>query len=111
MFQAGRFTASNGASCTFAVANDSLREQCERKRDEVEAALAAHFERHIALRLVVDEVAAPVEQTPAVPSETAPSDPTHIDVADLDGGPVGDSTTIAAARVLDAFPGATEVRT
>ena len=77
----------------------------------MEAALATHFGRHIALRLMVDEVAAPVEQTPAVPPDTAPSDPTHIDVADLDGGPVGDSTTIAAARVLDAFPGATEVRT
>jgi len=33
-----------------------------------------------------------------------------VDLAELDGGVVADSESIAAARVLDAFPGATEVR-
>jgi DNA polymerase-3 subunit gamma/tau len=112
MFQAGRFTSSDGTSCTFAVASESLREQCEHKRAEVEAALAAHFGTRVALRLVVDEAdAAPVDHAVvAQPEPSAPSaNPDDLDVADLDGGAVGDSTTIATARVLDAFPGATEV--
>jgi hypothetical protein len=112
MFQAGRFTSADGASCTFAVANESLREQCERKRAEVEAALAAHFGTRLAMRLVVDEAPPASVDTVAVapPEPSRPVDLDDLDRADLDGGEVGDSTTIATARVLDAFPGATEVR-
>jgi DNA polymerase III subunit gamma/tau len=116
MFQAGRFTASDGTSCTFAVANDAIREQCDRKRAEVEAALAAHFGMRIALRLVVDDVATGSVDRPVVAPDPTPPPPAgldeldDIDPADLEGGVVGDSTTIATARVLDAFPGATEVR-
>jgi hypothetical protein len=115
MFQAGRFTSSDGRSCTFAVANDSLREQCERKRAEVEAAIAEHFGSRLSMRLVVDEPGSAGARAPAPPSEPPASpSPAHdldeLDDLDLDGGEVADSTSIATARVLDAFPGATEVR-
>lgn len=49
---------------------------------------------------------------PAQPAAAgrAEDDLMAVDLAELDGGVVADSESIAAARVLDAFPGATEVR-
>jgi DNA polymerase III subunit gamma/tau len=107
LFQAGRFTEADGTSCTFAVESDAQREHCERKRDEVEGAIAAHFCTTIKLRLVVDDrTGAPAAPAAAV----AEPDPLAVDLDEMDGGIVTDTETIATARVLDAFPGATEVR-
>ena len=36
LYQSGRFTEASGAECTFAVVSEAHRDQCERKRDEVE---------------------------------------------------------------------------
>jgi DNA polymerase III subunit gamma/tau len=108
LYQSGRFTASDGRSCTFAVDSAAQREHCERKRVEVEGAIAAHFGARVALRLVVDDAAAP----PSAPTASAPDaepDLLEVDPAEMEGGVVADTESIAAARVLDAFPGATEV--
>jgi DNA polymerase III subunit gamma/tau len=107
LFQAGRFTESDGRSCTFAVDSDAQREHCERKRTEVEGAIASHFGARVAVRLVVDDRSAPSVAAPAADSE---SDLLAVDLDEMDGGVVADTETIATARVLDAFPGATEVR-
>jgi DNA polymerase-3 subunit gamma/tau len=107
LFGGGRFTDADGRLCTFAVANEAQRDHCQPKLAEVEAAIAAHFGTPIKLRLAVDTLPPPAVEAVAV----APSEPVAVpDLADLDGGEVSDSATIATARVLDAFPGATEVR-
>jgi len=107
LFQGGRFTAASGAECTFAVANEAQRDQCDRKRTEVEGALAEHFATPVRLRLVVDDAAA-AAMPAAVPDHEM--DPMQVDLDEMDAGAVPDTESIAAARVLDAFPGATEVR-
>jgi hypothetical protein len=111
LFQAGRFTAVEGTTCTFAVDSEAPLDQYQRKRADVEAALAAHFAAPVSLRLVVDDAARPAPRTKSAPSvpdpATAPID--EIDLDELDGGPVRATESVAAARVLDAFPGATEV--
>jgi len=105
LYQSGRFTASDGRSCTFAVDSEAQREHCERKRTEVEGAIATHFGARVALRLVAETATAP---TPA-PTPMREDDPLDVDLDDMEGGVVADTESIATARVLDAFPGATEV--
>ena len=112
LFQSGRFTSVDGATCTFAVDKEAL-DQYEYKRADVEAALAAHFGTPVRLRLEVDDAARPTPTRATAPSHSVP-DPTtapieSIDLTELDGGPVHATESVAAARVLDAFPGATEV--
>jgi DNA polymerase III subunit gamma/tau len=107
LYRAGRFTDADGRTCTFAVESEAHREQAEHKRAEVEAAIASHFGTHVVLRLVVEASTAPTEATPTASHE---EDLMAVDLAAMDAGPVNDTETIATARVLDAFPGATEVR-
>jgi DNA polymerase III subunit gamma/tau len=106
LYQAGRFTDAEQRTCTFAVESEAQREHCERKREEVEGAIAAHFGTAITLRLVVEDRTA----APTAPPVVAESDSLAVDLDEMDGGIVADTETIATARVLDAFPGATEVR-
>ncbi len=107
LFQAGRFTESDGRSCTFAVDSEAQREHCERKRTEVEGAISTHFGSLVTLRLAVDDRSAAPAVTPVADVEP---DLLAVDLEEMDGGVVDDTETIATARVLDAFPGATEVR-
>jgi DNA polymerase III subunit gamma/tau len=107
LFQAGRFTESDGRSCTFAVDSEAQREHCERKRAEVESAISTHFGSLVTLRLAIDDRSAAPVATPVADTEP---DLLAVDLAEMDGGVVDDTETIATARVLDAFPGATEVR-
>ncbi|HEV3213145.1 MAG TPA: DNA polymerase III subunit gamma/tau [Acidimicrobiales bacterium] len=109
LYVAGRFTESDGRSCTFAVDSEAQREHCERKRTEVEGAIAAHFGTRVALRLVVDAAVAAPATTPPDTAAGASLDRLEVDLDEMDGGVVTDTESIAAARVLDAFPGATEV--
>jgi len=110
LFQAGRFTSVEGTTCTFAVEHEAI-DQYQRKRADVEAALAAHFATTVSLRVVVDDAARPAARTKPAASVPDPASepPDVIDLDDLDGGPVHATESVAAARVLDAFPGATEV--
>jgi DNA polymerase-3 subunit gamma/tau len=111
LFASGRFTAVEGSTCTFAVASEAPLDQYQRRRADVEAALAAHFATTVSLRLVVDDAPRAAPRTKSAPPAPDPASPPieEIDLDDLDGGPVNATESVAAARVLDAFPGATEV--
>ena len=71
------------------------------------------------MRLVVDDAtlapaaAAAAPSAATAPAAAAPAKPDvdgPEDLDDLEGGTVADTESIVAARVFDAFPGATEVR-
>ena len=119
----GRFVAVVDGAAVFAFENRPTIDHAERRRPEVEAALAEHFGRRIPLRLAVESE---VEQAGGDPpgSRRAPSDtPVAADVAsgaaaavvddvddevvdpaeltDADGAPTG-----GVARLTEAFPGA-----
>lgn len=74
----------------------------------MEAALAAHFGRPVAMKLVLDEGAT------AVPSSAQPG-PAPVEAADVPGRAEWEDMTEAGAavtpeqRLLDAFPGAEEI--
>jgi DNA polymerase-3 subunit gamma/tau len=103
VFGTGRFVASSPESAVFALQNAPTRDHCEKRRSEVEEALASHFGRPVPLRLVTD---ADVGGSPAVGAPTAPAAPQHedeIDVTDLEDAPdVGSGVD----RLAQAFPGA-----
>jgi len=102
LYSTGRFTDADGAGCTFVVANEAQREHCDRKRSEVEAALTEHFSVPVRVTLVVEEA-------PAAAPREEEVNPIEVDLEEMDAGAAPDNESVAAARVLDAFPGATEV--
>ena len=74
-FLAGRFVGTDDGVVLFALPNQAHLEQCEPRRAEVEAALAAHFGRPVPLRLVVDEESGPPpvpDPTPSPPARPSP---------------------------------------
>jgi hypothetical protein len=101
-FAAGRFTGVEAGAAVFALPNAMHRDRCEEVRGEVEAALGAHFHRPVAVRLVVDaaDTVAPEPPPGALDDDVAVED-------------LGDGPEVAVAspeeRLLQAFPGATEV--
>jgi DNA polymerase-3 subunit gamma/tau len=106
VFGTGRFAEPDGTTAVFALANAPTRDHCEKKRPEVEAALAAALGHPVTLRLVTDaEVGgSPPPAPPAVPSVPAPvDDDDAIDVDDLEDAP--DAGT-GVERLAEAFPGA-----
>jgi len=103
---AGRFLAVDGAGAIFAVPDKGLLVRAEPNRAEVEAALAAHFGRPVALRLVLDEAIGTVDG-PAAPPEPEADDPGAIEFEDLQDAPA--ALFSPEQRLLEAFPGAEEV--
>jgi DNA polymerase-3 subunit gamma/tau len=121
IFSTGRFVDGDGSAAVFALANAPTRDHCEKKRGDVEAALAAHFGRPVRLRLVTDaEVGGAPVATPAPESaptasaapakgrgrlKAAPVDEVEDvgDVRALEDAPSGGS---GAERLAEAFPGA-----
>lgn len=109
IYSTGRFVESTEASAVFALANAPTRDHCEKKRPEVEKALAAHFGRTVPLRLVTD---ADVGGPPTAPATSAPTaSTTAVTQAEVDE--VGDvhaledaPATSGAERLAQAFPGA-----
>jgi len=133
LFSAGRFVDATGGVATFALPNAVHRDRCEDVRPVVEAALAAHLGRPVPLRLVVDGQPARTGAGPVAdrPSGAAPqgrslpeegSHPTPAtrhdpdpdpddEVVDLDELRRGEAVeSVAEQRIMEAFPGATEVR-
>ncbi len=105
VFGTGRFAESEPRSAVFALANAPTRDHCEKKRPEVEAALAAHFGRPVPLRLVTDVEAGgppPAGAGPAAPAPAAEDDEA-IDVHALEDAP---DATSGVDRLSEAFPGA-----
>ncbi len=122
-YASGRFVSVDDQGAHFALPNSAHRDQCEEQQSVVEGALTAHFRTKITLVLDIDEAAAPPAQrsgtSPATPgrsSGAAPpdSDPPADDGEDLDprqlmDDAATDQASDAEARLLQAFPGASEV--
>jgi DNA polymerase III subunit gamma/tau len=97
MFHDGRFEASDGGSTVLAVPKGPPLAELEKRRPEVEAALAAHFGRPVPIRVVLGTDA------PAAPAgEPAGSDDDVVDVHELEDAPSAGS---GVERLAEAFPG------
>ncbi len=132
-FASGRFVAVDEQGAHFALPNAAHRDQCAEQLPLVETALAAHFGRPVRLVLVIDEVAAPAPRTGTAAAGPPPSvgdpagrgrttardevppapdppdddvDPAEFASGETDGD---DHASEAQARLLQAFPGASEV--
>ncbi len=93
---------------TFALPTEIHRQRCDEVRLEVQEAISRHFGTRLDLKLVVDaEGPSAAPRASAAPAPEEHDDPLE-DVGDVseleDAGPV----TSGAARLLEAFPGATE---
>ena len=119
LYSAGRFIAVDAQGAHFALPNAAHRDRCAELVPTVEAALAAHFGTLVTLVLDVDEAGPPAVGTPSRPA--APrgggdhgrdADVDDVDPAEFlehtpDAG--ADQESAAEARLLEAFPGASEV--
>jgi DNA polymerase-3 subunit gamma/tau len=109
----GRFLPSESSTAVYAVPDRGLLTRAEANRGEVEKALASHFGRPIALRLVLDDGppgrngpgAAALAPSPSEP-ETV-DDEAAVDWAELEEAPAKVSSP--EQKLLEAFPGAEEV--
>ncbi len=115
-YASGRFVAVDEEGAHFALPNAAHREQCTEQKAVVEAALSDHFGTNITLVLQIDETASPAaaRATPSPGTATAPVPPPADDVEDTDPNDLaadssGDHASDAEARLLQAFPGASEV--
>ena len=126
LYSAGRFVGVDEQGAHFALPNAAHRDRCADLVPAVEAALAAHFGTPVTLVLDVDDAAPPAAG--GAPGRSAPGaggnrgagagddDLDHVDAADLlhdapgpDADTDADETSAARARLLEAFPGASEV--
>lgn len=105
LYKPGRFVEGDGRIVRFALPNPAHRDQCEGNRDEVAAALAAHFGRNVPLELVVDDSKPTAASTDAAAAAT--TDDVVDDAVDLDElSDAPDATVGGVAQLKDAFPGA-----
>ncbi len=118
LYSAGRFVSVDAQGAHFALPNAAHRERCADMASTVEAALAAHFGSPVTLVLDVDDATPP--GTPGGGSAPARSggpgdaaDVEEVDPADFAADDVNEAATgqasAAEARLLQAFPGASEV--
>jgi DNA polymerase-3 subunit gamma/tau len=126
LFSAGRFVSVDDDGAHFALPNVAHRDRCVDMASTVEQKLSAHFGTPVKLVLDVDAASAPAT-TSGSPAASSPGSPTSsgdasspgdapdvepIDPADFaDNGPGADTdqASEAQARLLEAFPGASEV--
>jgi DNA polymerase-3 subunit gamma/tau len=107
VFGTGHFAESQDGTAVFALANGPTRDHCEKKRPEVEAALATHFGRPVRLRLITEADAAgggaarPTAAS-AAPAPVEDDDEIH-DVHALEDAP---TAATGVERLAEAFPGA-----
>jgi DNA polymerase-3 subunit gamma/tau len=121
LYSAGRFVAVDEQGAHFALPNLAHRDRCTDLVPTVEAALAAHFGTPVTLVLDVDDAGPPPApgSGPASPRRsgdaggaTGVHDAEDVDPAELmddAAGPATDQASAAEARLLEAFPGASEV--
>jgi hypothetical protein len=102
MFRDVRFDVGANGATALVVPKGPPADQLEKRRPEVEAALAAHFGAPVPLQIVVDTAAAPAPVTAEPAAATAPEDD-EIDVHALDDAPPAGS---GVDRLAEAFPGA-----
>jgi DNA polymerase-3 subunit gamma/tau len=121
LYSGGRFVSVDSAGVSFALPNAAHRDRCAELAPVVEGALTQHFGTPIHLVLVVD---GGVEVPPAPPGAAAggsthppsPEDPEGAEEVDLEDIRAATSTdtdqaSAAEARLLEAFPGTSEVGT
>jgi DNA polymerase III subunit gamma/tau len=118
LYSAGRFVAVDEDGAQFALPNAAHRDRCRELAPQVEAALSARFETPIRLVLVVEGG----HDGPPVPAVVTPpgggnSPGTQAEVELEDEDPeefqsvptVEDHQSAAVDRLLQAFPGASEI--
>ena len=121
LYSGGRFVSVDSAGVSFALPNAAHRDRSAELAPVVEGALTQHFGTPIHLVLVVD---GGVEVPPAPPGAAAggsthppsPEDPEGAEEVDLEDIRAATSTdtdqaSAAEARLLEAFPGTSEVGT
>jgi DNA polymerase-3 subunit gamma/tau len=120
-YASGRFVSVDDQGVHFALPNSAHRDQCAEQQSIVEGALTAHFGTKITLVLDIDETAAPPRSgaSPATPGRTSTATPADsgpppdegedVDARQLMDEASTDQASDAEARLLQAFPGASEV--
>jgi hypothetical protein len=118
LFSAGRFVSVDDHGAHFALPNAAHRDRCLEMVPTVEQKLTAHFGSPVTLVLDVDDSAAappaaaarPRSGQAAAPAVGEPEAET-LDPAEYaeDPNAPGDQASEAHARLLEAFPGASEV--
>jgi DNA polymerase-3 subunit gamma/tau len=127
LFSAGRFVSVDAKGAHFALPNAAHRDRCAEMVGTVEQKLSAHFGAPVTLILDVDDSAlpgggagAPPVRSSEAPSAGAAGRAPDTDEADTDDDPseyadyaeaadAGEQALEAQARLLQAFPGASEV--
>jgi hypothetical protein len=122
-YASGRFVAVDDLGVHFALPNAAHREQCAEQQPVVEAALSEHFGTKVKLVLDIDDSGTPQAARPG-PSPAASGRPhggdatasappadedEYVDPNELIDDTVSDQASAAEARLLHAFPGASEV--
>ena len=113
-FRLGKFVALDGDSASFGLPNAHVIDRCEEVKPDVEAALAAKFNRPVRISLVVDgdstTTSAPPSSAPTARPAKAKPEPVDEaveevgDISELENAPDVASTGIE--RLTQAFPGA-----
>jgi DNA polymerase-3 subunit gamma/tau len=101
-FAGGRWLSVDDTTAVFGLPNPVHAQRCEECRADVEAALAAHLGRPLAVQLTVDGDA----EDPSAPrrAPTAVDDPSDVDLTDLTDAT--DAVETGIDRVAAVFPGA-----
>jgi hypothetical protein len=117
LYSVGRFVASEGQAARFALPNAAHRDKCLERIAEVEGALGAHFGTRVRLELIVDGgdggtsngavAIAPTRPGVASEPEDALEDEDPEELDSVQGSE--DHQASAVDRLLQAFPGASEV--
>ena len=114
MYAAGRLSGLDGSVVTIAVPTEPHRDKCVEKRGQVESVISEAIGTPITIQIVVDGGVAPppvetaVTTPPPVTEGDVEEEASSIDLDDLVEAPRGAVTNVAATRILEAFPGATE---
>jgi DNA polymerase III subunit gamma/tau len=117
LYSAGRFVAVDDDKAKFALPNGAHRDRCVELAPQVEAALRERFGTPIRLVLVVDDGQGGSAPNGAVPPPVSPSPNTDAglefdeeDPEEFEAAPaVEDHQAEAVDRLLQAFPGASEI--
>jgi DNA polymerase-3 subunit gamma/tau len=110
MYQSARLVGLDGGSATVGVDNDHHRDNCERKRPDVERALSEVVGRPLTVRFEVGGLPATsgdAGRPGAAPAPVSDDPEEHLagaDVHDLDDAP--DAPTGGLSALTEAFPGA-----
>ncbi|HEY2214487.1 MAG TPA: DNA polymerase III subunit gamma/tau [Acidimicrobiales bacterium] len=120
IYAGGRFVTVEQSTVQFALPNAAHRDRCAELASVVESALTHHFGAPVTLQLIVDDgrtgaadAAPPVVATPSAGGAAFEDDngieEVDIDDFEMDAAGQPDQAAAAEARLLEAFPGTSEV--